>query len=73
VSDTFASVRADADPACRICGSDGWHWGWSVSLTPKGQVSALSSFDPVRLRCPCVDRRRQQEKVNDRHTEDAHA
>jgi hypothetical protein len=46
-AETEITVKADADPACTVCGGKGWHWGW-LSLTR----------DPVLLRCPCVDQRR---------------
>jgi hypothetical protein len=45
--DTEASVKADADPACAICGGKGWHHGWYYATRK-----------PVMLRCPCVDQRR---------------
>ena len=47
-AETEATVKADADPACTICGGTGWHWGWYAATR-----------DPVRLRCPCVDERRR--------------
>jgi hypothetical protein len=33
-----------ADSTCTICAGSGWHWGWD------------DCREPVRLRCPCVDR-----------------
>jgi hypothetical protein len=51
--ETEATVAADADPNCRICSGLGRHWGWAVKNF-EGQR------DPVMLRCPCVDRRRQE-------------
>jgi hypothetical protein len=42
-----ATVKADADPACTVCGGKGWHHGWDAI-----------TGDPVMLRCLCVDRRR---------------
>ncbi|MBV8894407.1 MAG: hypothetical protein JO266_20935 [Acidobacteria bacterium] len=46
-AESEASVKADADPACTICGGNGWHWGW------RGKRRK-----PVMLRCPCVDQKR---------------
>jgi len=46
-AETEATVKADADPACTVCGGKGWHHGWDAITR-----------DPVMLRCPCVDRRR---------------
>jgi hypothetical protein len=42
-----ATVKANADPACTVCGGKGWHHGWEAITR-----------DPAMLRCPCVDRRR---------------
>jgi hypothetical protein len=47
-AETEATVKADADPECTICGGKGWHDGWDAVTR-----------DPVRLRCPCVDQRRR--------------
>ena len=47
-AETEATVKADADPACTICGGKGWHDGWDAVTR-----------DPVMLRCPCVDQRRR--------------
>ena len=46
-AETEATVKADADPDCTICGGKGWHDGWDAVTR-----------DPVMLRCPCVDQRR---------------
>jgi len=39
-------VSTDADVDCRICSGNGWHWGWDAER------------NPVQLRCPCVDKYR---------------
>ena len=41
------AVKSDASPDCTICKGDGWHWGWNEHQ------------EPVMLRCPCVDRNRE--------------
>jgi len=51
-----ASVRLDADSDCAICQGAGWHWGWDRSGYRKLITGGLP---PVMLRCPCVDRRRE--------------
>jgi hypothetical protein len=64
MSDTFATVRADADPECRICDGIGWHWGWDLHSIGRGRGRRLhGSGDPLHLRCPCVDRRRAERTV----------
>lgn len=50
--ETTNSVAQDSDTGCRVCDGRGWHWGW-----------ALVSGQPVRLRCPCVDRMRATSNV----------
>ncbi len=46
MTDTLGTVKADANPKCSICEGEGWHWGWN------------NIRNPVRLRCPCVDQKR---------------
>lgn len=45
--ETEEAVRADANPACRVCEGRGWHWGWHRMTRA-----------PLMLRCPCVDQNR---------------
>jgi hypothetical protein len=49
-AETEESCKRDADPDHRVCGGKGWHWGWDQHR------------DPVRLRCPCVDQRRAEQR-----------
>jgi hypothetical protein len=42
-AETEAPVKADADPACTVCGGKGWHHGWD-GITRKR----------VMLRCSCA-------------------
>jgi hypothetical protein len=44
-AETEAPVKADADPACTVCGGKAWHRGWDAITR-----------EPVMLRCPRVDR-----------------
>lgn len=47
MSETEDEVKADASPDCTICKGKGWHWGWNEE-------------QPAMLRCPCVDRNREE-------------
>lgn len=49
--ETTLNVARDADPRCSTCRGKGWHWGWD------------GTGDAVQLRCPCVDRNRQNRRA----------
>ena len=62
--ETEAAVARDADPNCRVCRGRGWHWGWDTTNATTGTQKLTRHSDalpPVRLRCPCVDQRREAE------------
>lgn len=66
--ETEASVARDADPECRVCGGNGWHWGWDATDVITGKrklINRIGALPPVMLRCPCVDRRRAVTETGD--------
>ncbi len=58
MAESEAGVRRHADPNCRVCRGAGWHWGWESELFRR---RFRGTGNPIRLRCPCVDRNRQAE------------
>ena len=47
MAETEDEVKEYASLDCTICKGEGWHWGWNEYQ------------QPVMLRCPCVDRNRE--------------
>ncbi|MEA2991645.1 MAG: hypothetical protein QOD40_565 [Alphaproteobacteria bacterium] len=59
--DDEMTVSRDADPGCNICEGAGWHWGWHITYSGHRQ-RRIEPGAPVRLRCPCVDRIRAEQR-----------
>jgi hypothetical protein len=58
--DTEITVRLDAERDCKLCKGAGWHWGWHGLAAKPGLRIFAPGFEPVMLRCPCVDQNRGQ-------------